>query len=91
MLSAADLVEIEREAGSIGQREIKALATLREMTTTGAARLVEWRRECVVRGLIAGTDQATDRAIHRIKNALLAGGLIEPGTGRGVFLPVQGE
>ncbi len=89
ILAEVDLQEVERESATIGKRELQALAILRTMTEQGTTSVMDWGRECAVQKLVTGTLGGTEKGIHRIKNALLSAGLIEPGTGRGVFLPVQ--
>lgn len=89
VLSQVFLEEANASSNPIGKRELDALAILKDMTQTGAVRVGEWRQSCIKRGLISGSDAATEKHIHRIKHALLSAGLIEPGTGKGVFLPVS--
>lgn len=91
VLTAAELKECAVDQDQVGQRETEALSILKDMTNIGTASVMAWGRECAARGLLSGTPEAIEKAIHRIKKTLLANGLIEPGLKRGVFVPVVDE
>lgn len=76
-------------SGTLGKRELTALAIFKELNQNGTVTVARWARECVDRKLLSGSAASVEKAIHRIKNALLSNGLIEPGSGRGIFTPVQ--
>lgn len=88
VLEPAELVE--QEAPTVGKREMDALEILRGMVKTAVPQLKAWRDACVAKGLVTGpTDRAREKAMERIRNTLLAAGMIEHGIGRGVFLPAE--
>lgn len=89
ILAEANLQEVERESAAIGKRELQALEILRTMTEQGTASVMDWGRECASQKLVTGTPDGIEKGIHRIKKSLLSAGLIEPGTGRGAYLPVR--
>lgn len=84
-------LEVRPEA-ALGKREMGALDLLRNLASTGAPTLKTWRDACTDAGLLTGpTDRAREKAMERIRDALLAAGLIERGVGRGVFVPAKVE
>lgn len=90
VLEPAELVA--REVPTVGKRETDALAILRGLAETAAPQMKVWRDACVAKGLLTGpTDRAREKAMERVRDALLAAGLIERGVGRGVFVPVAEE
>lgn len=89
LLSLAELAE--SEAGTIGTRERKALDLLRELSTTEAPQLKDWRDACEAAGLLTGpNDEARKKSMQRILKALQAAGEIEPGMRKGIYAPVAG-
>jgi hypothetical protein len=90
VLEAADLVR--QEAPQVGPREVRALEVLRGLAAVQAVPLRAWREACVAAGLVSGsTEPARQKSMERIRDALLAAGLIERGTGRGVYVPTVAE
>ncbi len=90
VLEAADLAP--QTVPAIGPREIRALEILRDLAAVSAPRLGAWREACVRANLVTGaTDRAREKAMDRIRDALLAAGLIEPGTTRGFYVPKVAE
>jgi hypothetical protein len=86
VLEAADLVP--QAAPAIGPREVRALEILRDLAAVSAPRLGAWREACIRANLVTGaTDRAREKAMDRIRDALLAGGLIEAGSTRGFYVP----
>lgn len=74
----------------VAKRELEALNVLRELAQTSSPTLKAWREACMAAGLLQGTtDAACEKAMQRIRDALLDAGLVEPGMTRGVFLPVD--
>lgn len=90
VLEPAELTE--QEVPRVGKREMGALAILRGLAADSAPQLKAWREACVAEGLVTGpTDRAREKAMERIRDALLAAGLIERGVGRGVCVPAKVE
>lgn len=90
VLEAADLVP--QAAPAIGPREVRALEILRDLAAVSAPRLGAWREACIRANLVTGaTDRAREKAMDRIRDALLAAGLVEPGTTRGFYVPKVAE
>jgi len=90
VLEAADLVP--QTAPSIGPREVRALEILRALAVVSAPRLGAWRDACLKVNLLTGaTDRAREKAMDRIRDALLAARLIEPGATRGFYVPKVAE
>lgn len=86
VLEAADLVP--QAAPAIGPREVRALEILRDLAAVSAPRLGAWREACIRANLVTGaTDRAREKAMDRIRDALLAAGLVEPGSTRGFYVP----
>lgn len=86
VLEAADLVP--QAAPTVGPREVRALEILRDLAAVSAPRLGAWREACIRANLVTGaTDRAREKAMDRIRDALLAAGLIEPGSTRGFYVP----
>lgn len=82
----------EQEVPTIGKRERDALEVLRRLAAIATPALKTWREACVADGLVTGpTDRAREKAMERVRDALLGAGLIERGIGRGVFVPTQPE
>lgn len=78
----------EAEPGAVGVRERKALEILVDLAATSAPKMKEWRTACINAGVVAGkTEPAKEKAMERIRDALLNAGLIEPGLGKGVYVP----
>jgi len=90
VLEAADLVE--RSAPTVGPREVRALEILRDLAAVSAPRLGVWREACSKAGVLTGAnDRAREKSMDRMRDALLAAGLIEPGTSRGFYVPKVSE
>jgi hypothetical protein len=90
VLEAADLVP--QTAPAIGPREVRALEVLRDLAAVSAPRLGAWRDACLKVNLLTGaTDRAREKAMDRIRDALLAARLIEPGATRGFYVPRVAE
>lgn len=90
VLEAAELVP--QTAPSIGPREVRALELLRDLAAVSAPRLGAWRDACLKVNLLTGaTDRAREKAMDRIRDALLAARLIEPGATRGFYVPKVAE
>lgn len=78
----------EAGAGVIGPRDLKALEILKRTAAQGDSTLRFWRAECVSAGLIlAKSDGAQEKAMERIRDALLQAGLIAQGRTRGSWIP----
>jgi len=95
VLAPAALDRPDVSINLVGPRELKALDILRKLAETTAPTLKAWREACVEAEVIHGgktshgpTQRAVEKAMERIRNALLAAGRIEAGIGRGVFVPV---
>lgn len=88
VLEPAEMVE--REVPAVGKRETSALEILRKMVKTAVPQLREWREACIAEGLVTGpTDRAREKAMERIRDALLVAGMIERGFSRGVYVPAE--
>lgn len=86
VLEPADLVPRARPV--VGPREIRALELLSELARVSAPTLRAWREACIAAKLINGaTAPAREKAHDRIRDALLASGLIERGATRGIYVP----
>jgi AAA domain-containing protein len=86
VLELANLTPAEVEP--VGRRELAALAALRKLAAVAAPLLKDWRQACAEAGLLTGENfRAQERSMERIRDALVSAGLVERGTGRGVFLP----
>lgn len=86
VLEAADLVP--QATPAVGPREVRALEILRDLAAVSSPRLGAWREACIRASLVTGaTDRAREKAMDRIRDALLAAGLIEPGSTRGFYVP----
>jgi hypothetical protein len=87
LLSGTTLEQVER--GSVGDRELRALAELRLITADGPAFVRLWRAQCISAGVIkrdAG-ERAQEKALERIRDALFDAALIKPGRVRGSWIP----
>lgn len=98
VLAPAALDRPDVSINILGPRELKALEILRGLAETSAPTMKAWRQACIEADVIHGgktshgsTQRAVEKAMERIRNALLAAGRIEPGIGRGVFVPVAGS
>ena len=90
VLEAADIDCDHTSNCQPGQRERDALRVLVEMQKTATPRLVEWRAECVARGVIrAKSAEAQDKAMRRVVNQLKSVGLIERGMCKGTWVPTE--
>lgn len=84
-------VVAEAEAGGIGKREIQALDLLRTLSATKASSLKDWREACDTAGLLTGkTEDAKEKSMRRIVDALKGAGELEGGMGRGIYTPSAG-
>lgn len=89
VLEKADIDFDAGEEMAITERDLKALAILRQLSAGRTAYLQEWRAQCEEQGVVTGrTEMARNKAMQRIKSNLLAGGLITRGMGRDVYAPV---
>jgi hypothetical protein len=87
-------VELQKREGGqmLGEREDPALEILQQLAQTSAPSLKVWRDACLAAGLLDGkTEAANEKAMQRIRNALLKAGLVEKGVGRGIFVPARQE
>lgn len=90
VLLPADLQPATGPAAPVGRRELQALEVLRSLARTSAPSFKGWREECESAGLVAGgTPDASRKAMSRIRDRLLAAGLIEAGAAAGVFVPAE--
>jgi hypothetical protein len=72
----------------LSPRDVQALDVLRELSTHAAASVGDWRKACEQRGIVQGkTPEAREKTMARIKAVLIDAGLVEPGIGRGIYLP----
>lgn len=89
VLMAAD-VDLSNADRGPGPRALKALEVLQELQKIHTPKLAEWRDECVARGIVTdASDEASRKAMNRIKASLQQEGLIEPGIGRGIWIATQ--
>lgn len=86
------VIDPDAAAPAVSTKEMAAFEILRAMCKTAAPTVGEWREKCTANGVITATSQqAAEKSINRIKNALLTAGLIYPsGMRSGVYLPRQG-
>lgn len=88
VLSETKFSESIISSSSLGKRELTALAILNELSKNKSPTVRDWTKECVAQKLLSGSPASIEKSIHRIKNSLIFNGRIEPGAGRGVFVPV---
>ena len=83
------VIDPDSPAPAVSTKEMAAYEALRTMCKTAVPTIGEWREKCVELGVVAAkTQAASEKAIGRIKNALLTAGLIIPsGMRSGVYLP----
>ncbi|MCB1932759.1 MAG: AAA family ATPase [Candidatus Accumulibacter sp.] len=75
-------------AAVVTERDQRVLDVLKAMTVQHAARLGDWRAECLRQKCLAGTSHgAVEKDMQRSVLRLKAAGLIVHGTGKGVYLP----
>ena len=91
VLEQVTLTEVDKPASGPSSRDMDALDVLREMTRKGSVKVSAWGRACAERGVLNGSSDAVEKAIHRCKASLLSAGLIVAGITRGVYVPADGE
>lgn len=90
VLQAADLAPGTAEEPRLTVGDMQAYDILVELSKKGSPRIGEWRAECIARGVLAaGTSTATEKAMQRIVDRLVAGWLVVRGEVRGVYLPLD--
>ena len=86
LLVPAELTVQEQQA--VGRRELQALEVLKRLSAFSVPQLKDWRSACLADGIVSGpTERAQEKAMERVRDALLDAGLIERGMTRGVFVP----
>lgn len=86
MLSEVSLAQVER--GTVGQRELQALEILKRACESGDTSMKFWRAQCVAASVIkSGSESGQEKALERIRGALLDAGLITNGSSRGLWIP----
>lgn len=87
LLSEVTLDQVER--GSIGDRERKALEILQATNVRGETAMKFWRAQCEAAGLLPASQglRAREKAMERIRDALVAAGLVTKGKVRGLWVP----
>lgn len=90
LLAQTDLALSEKPStNGITLTDRRILDALRELCQVATPSLAEWRGECVKRGFVAGrTDDAIVTQMKRAVSRLLDVGAIQPGVGRGFYIPV---
>ena len=90
VLELADLAA--PSADPVGPRERAALDVLRRLAAISAPMLKDWRDVCAAEGLLTGkTPDAMKKAMDRIRETLMYAGMVRPGMGKGVYVPVEDE
>lgn len=86
-LKQVSLSEVER--GTVGPRELHALELLRATAPQGDTTLRFWRARCVDAGIVAAnaSEPAQEKAMQRIRDALLDAGMVAKGSIRGSWVP----
>lgn len=89
------LVPADLEAGSgsvsaIGQREQDAYELLCQIAKKTTPTMGDWRDRCAAAGLLTGSDgsDARRKSMTRLRDALLAAGMIERGEARDAIVPL---
>lgn len=91
VLLPADLEVRQAQAEPIRKRERDALEILRTLAETSAPTFSAWREACENAGVLTGTSKDADRkAMTRIRERLIAAGLVTAGMTPDVFLPAEG-
>lgn len=89
--SGGMLAEVQLEAEGpavLGERELRALAILKDAAPGGDVAVRFWRDQCAAAGVIAaGSPAAQEKAMQRIRDGLRAAGLIVPGAVRLTWAP----
>jgi RecA-family ATPase len=85
MLAGVTLEQVER--GTVGDREMKALAIMQRHAPQGDLAMKFWRDECAAAGLLPAGVDAAEKAMQRIKNTLVSAGLVKEGARRGLWIP----
>ena len=86
MLSEVSMAQVER--GTVGQRELQALEILKRACESGDTSMKFWRAQCVAASVIkSGGESGQEKALERIRDALLDAGLITNGSSRGLWIP----
>lgn len=77
------------KAGTVGDRERRALDVLVKTAPTGDTSMKFWREQCQAEGVIPKEAQlrTAERSMERIRDALRQAGLVEPGVGKGLWKP----
>jgi len=87
LLSGVTLEQVAR--GSVGARELQALDILKAANQTGETALKFWQAQCEAAGVIpAGTPGAKEKAMQRIRDALVDAGMVSKGQVRGLWIPL---
>lgn len=85
------VIEQEEGAHATSTKDMAALEVLKSIYRTATPSMASWREACISNGLItAASPSAAEKSMDRIRKSLQAGGLIIPGTTRGVYLPLGG-
>lgn len=88
-LSEVSLEQVEH--GSVGAREMQALDILKAACcidgVTSETAIKFWRAQCVAAGLISTSSDGGEKAMNRIRGALVSAGLVAPGKVRGLWVP----
>ncbi len=69
------------------KRDIDALEILQSLSKYSTPPLKEWRSACMDAGIITGKGDTAKKNMQRTLNKLKKAGLIEPGHGRGIYIP----
>lgn len=86
-LSQADIT-LKTDSQGPGEKDLLALDFLKALSATSTPTLKQWRERCLEQGVVtARTDDAQTKAMQRIVKRLSRSKLIEPGIGKGIWLP----
>lgn len=88
MLHQAD---INLDGKTPSKRDMDALEILQNLSKYSTPPLKEWRAACVDEGIITGKGDTAKKNMQRTVNKLKRAGLIEPGHGRGIYIPTVFE
>ncbi len=70
--------------------DVQILEILQTLCKKASPTLADWRGECVRLRLIVGpSDDARKKQMDRTVSRLLAAGMVERGTGRGIYIPAE--